>query len=112
MRNWKLWIMALFLSALALPGCSQPTCLRDLDAFYERAGVPPSLQSDPDASRKSTVPDMNPPMTVDDVDREPRYVTLSECIALALEKGTTGTISARQFFSGNLALNNLFNTTE
>jgi outer membrane protein TolC len=108
MMHWKPTIggLALLFAALALAGCSKPCCLQDYDEFCARAGVPADLPCNADISNQLTSP--NPsraPRTILDADGEPNYITLSECIALALENGTVGSQSLRTIFNAISILN-------
>jgi len=108
MMHWKatLCVLALFGAALALAGCAKPCCLQDFDELTRRAGMPPDLASNPDISNQRATEDpKRTPRTINDVDAEPNYITLSECIALALEKGTVGSQSLRTIFNAISILN-------
>src|SRR5262249_28289103 len=93
MMHWKatLCVLAPFFAAMAMAGCSKPCCLQEFDEIQKRAGIPPDLAANPEVGNRPTneLP-LRAPRTVNNPDAEPYYITLSECIALALEKGTTG----------------------
>jgi outer membrane protein TolC len=95
MTHWKatLVVMALLLAALA--GCSQKCCMPDCDDFLHRAGLPQDLPCNPHLAEQPVVERMPTPRTVDDPEGPPRYITLHECFALALEHGTVGVQSLR-----------------
>ena len=90
-----LGMSALLLTALA--GCSQPCYMRDYDDFLKRAGLPCDVACNPELQNMRTTQDIGRPMTVDDPERDPWYLTLHEAVALALENGNTGVQSTRNF---------------
>src|SRR5205807_1569716 len=56
-----------------------------------KLGAPPDLDTNIGATVQPAVKDMPPvPSTVDSPDRPPRYLSLPEALAIALEQGTTG----------------------
>lgn len=88
--------MALTLTTLA--GCKQQLFLTEPDYQHYRQMGEKGLEVDPSASIIPATTDMAPPTNIFDTDRRIRYVALSEAIASALEKGTTGVQSP--FFPG------------
>jgi outer membrane protein TolC len=94
-------LRCLVLAALAgLVGCKQQLFLDPGDyADMTTVGLPPAMQTNPHQTITPPViePTVTPPATVMDPNRPPRYVTLKECIAIALEQGNVGTQSQQQF---------------
>jgi outer membrane protein TolC len=98
MKHGKATVFALALSiALLAVGCAQKCCLQDYDEIFKRAGLPPDLECNPEKACQNTRPPDGPPSDVDNPEREPRFITLHECLAMALENGTTGLQSVRLF---------------
>ena len=90
--SWKCWTARLLIVALAIPafgGCKQQLFLEPGD--YKdavSAGLPKDLEKN--AHQVIVPPVIDPhalPSTVNDPMRPPRYITLKECIAVALEQG-------------------------
>jgi outer membrane protein TolC len=98
MKHGKATVFALALSiALLAVGCAQKCCLQDYDEIFKRAGLPPDLECNPEKACQNTRPPDGPPSDVDNPERQPWFVTLHECLAMALENGTTGLQSVRLF---------------
>lgn len=77
---------------LALVGCTQ-TCLRpecDWKDIYVAEKISPRLEEDPTEALIPVPGDETPPPTVADPERPPRFLSLQEAFALALENGTVG----------------------
>src|SRR4051794_38561184 len=89
--RWIALIFGLSLIVAAVPGCKQPLFMTECDYLHYRnmVGLPPDLDSNPAAAngpgQLSVIPK---PMTVLDPDLPARYISLQECIAIALEQGT------------------------
>src|SRR5262245_54884911 len=83
-------------------GCAQTYFLSktDYDEFHRRLHLPPNLESDPSVDAPPPA-DSGDPATVSDPEREPRYLSLQEAIAIALQNGTVGTQSVRAPGSAN-----------
>lgn len=81
----------------AAPGCTKSCFPQECDwrHLYNEGHLPARLEHDPDEFTKVDVPPLGDPATVLDPEREPRYMTLSEAIALGLEHGTVGIQSSR-----------------
>ncbi|MBA2227752.1 TolC family protein [Thermogemmata fonticola] len=95
--RWIRGALAGWVAASGLSGCRQPIFLEPgdyKDAVLQQ--LPPALEDRPhDPITPSVVQRIgNGPATVLDPERPPRYITLKECIALALEQGNTGIQSA------------------
>ena len=73
-------------------GCKQQLFLSECDYEHYRqiSLAPKPLDCDPRASIEPTMPVSPTPSTVLDPDRKPRYLTLAEAIAIALEQGRVG----------------------
>jgi outer membrane protein TolC len=89
---WKIGLTSLVLAILTTFGCQQQTFLTEADYHaYRDLALPPCLEESEQI--KGIVPsagNVPPPMTVDDTQRKPRYLSLREAIAIALERGTIG----------------------
>src|SRR5437588_4842996 len=84
---------------LAMAGCKQQCFLSECDFnHYRSLAIPPDLESNSGASTRpaSTAVNMPVPSTVDSPDREQRYLSLAEAIAIALEQGNVGTQNPAQ----------------
>ena len=90
--QWAARVVGGLLAAAALGGCKQQLFLEPAD-YKEaiRAGIPGKLETDPrDAISPSIVTPGPGPATVLDPSRPPRYISLKECIAIAVERGNIG----------------------
>ncbi len=110
--HWKakLFVLATFVVAALMAGCSQPCYLHDYDDFAKTVsgGLPHELPSDASISEQRTTDNPKRPMTTEDLDRKARYITLSECIALALENGCVGVQSINSIFNAANISSNSF----
>src|SRR5580704_11636669 len=95
--HWKATSILLALVLATLAGCSQPIYLRDCDEFTKRVGVPPDIACNTNLQNEKASPDVPRPSDINDPERTPMYVTLHQCIAMALERGVTGLQTARNF---------------
>ncbi|HEV3262441.1 MAG TPA: TolC family protein, partial [Gemmataceae bacterium] len=88
--RWKSVLVGLALTFAATTGCKQQCFVTECDLNHYRndLGLPPNLPGNPEAAIIPTLGG-GPPATVDSPERKPRYMTLQECLALALEQGTT-----------------------
>ncbi len=88
---WKVWISGLVLCLAAVSGCKQQCFLTidDYKVYQEQALA--NLAHDPQAVARPIHEPTRAPMTVLDTNREIRYISLAEAIAVALEQGTIGT---------------------
>ncbi len=93
--RWKKFVGGLALSLTAVTGCKQPVFMTEPD--YQNtltaAQLPKDLEENP--AHGALVPDltdkMSPkPTDVFDPDRPPRFLSLTEALARALENGTQG----------------------
>jgi outer membrane protein TolC len=91
--RWKHVMVGLALMVAGALGCKQQCFLQECDyEQYKKFGLP-KLECDPRVSVEPASPAIPTPMTVLDVDRPVRYLSLAEAVAMALENGTTGTQS-------------------
>jgi outer membrane protein TolC len=100
-------ILGLALAMAVTAGCKQPIFMTEGDYDHYRAmpDMPPNIDSDPNVgSQPGKVAIVPTPMSVLDVDRKQRFISLQECIAIALEQGTdatsVGQIRDGTFFNG------------
>jgi outer membrane protein TolC len=75
---------------LGVIGCSQQCYVTKEDLDHTRASLLPNLEKVPDLSCKPMVEMEGPPMTLYNLDRPIRFISLNECIAIALEQGKVG----------------------
>src|SRR5262245_48029430 len=106
--RWIAVITGLALIMAVTAGCKQPLFLTECDYDHYRqlaADIPPDLDSNPTvANQPGLVSVVNRPKTVNDVDRQPRYISLQECIAIALETGTINQSVPGSSFLGSVRL--------
>ena len=97
MLRWNAAIVSSVFLLVLLQGCAQQCFMteKDFDATLNSVGLSPRLESENTAGLKPLVEDIAAPTTVLDAERPPRYLTLSEAIAYALENGITGIQSSR-----------------
>src|SRR5262245_42523800 len=95
--RWKAVVVGLALTLAGMSGCKQQCFLtkEDYYAFKDMAGVPGCLEGNPDLSVRPPEGIVPAPGTVNNPERQPRYISLRECIAIALEQGTSGLQSSR-----------------
>jgi outer membrane protein TolC len=88
--RWKVVLAGLALTFAAVVGCQQQCFITECDyEHYRQIGMPTSLVCS--AEEVSPEPAKCPaPVTIDDPQGTPYYLTLREAIALALEHGTVG----------------------
>jgi outer membrane protein TolC len=95
--RWNAMVVGVTLVLGATAGCQRDTFLTkdEYAAYIKNNFLPPNIESNPAASDLATVSHMPRPMTVNETERKPRHITLNECLAVALEHGTTGLQSVR-----------------
>ncbi len=99
--RWITCIGTVALMLVSMIGCQKQCFQPECDYEHSRAKLVADLAVDPDAASKPTsVAYSAPPATVLDPGRKIRYISLAECIAIALEQGTTGNRGAIQVPSG------------
>jgi outer membrane protein TolC len=97
--RWNALVFSLAVALATMTGCAQQNWLteKDYKDFHLRNDIPLGLESKADLSSVPTTMDRpGAPATVDWPEREPRYISLAECIAIALESGSSGIQSVRQ----------------
>jgi outer membrane protein TolC len=88
--RWKAWLGSLAMVLAAVVGCKQQCFLTTEDYKLYMDQTAKGMTHDPELAAKSTEAPTGPPMTIFDTNREIRYMSLAECIAIALEQGTIG----------------------
>lgn len=87
-------VAALLLGSAVLAGCTQQCFITEPDYKEYMHLMPANLEYQPDAGAPQPVRYVCP-VTVNNPEREQRFLTLREAIAIALENGTTGFQSVR-----------------
>jgi hypothetical protein len=106
LSRWRKWMgtATLVAGAAGLGGCTRPLYMTpETQQLVSTVGLPPDLATNPAAAAVSDYSDQKAPATVLDANREPRFMTLQEAIAIALERGTRGNGSAFLFQNFNLS---------
>jgi outer membrane protein TolC len=88
--RWKLGLFGLALAVAGFLGCKQQCYITECDRdHYAAIGLSEKIVDTPGTS---IAPEANcpQPSTVYSPERPPRYISLAECIAIALEQGTVG----------------------
>jgi outer membrane protein TolC len=90
--------LAAILLLAGLGGCTRTCYMTEAElqscSSAMAAALPRDLATNPHAAIVPYLPNTPKPMDVNDVDRPVRYMTLQECIAIALEQGNIGSTSA------------------
>src|SRR4029078_748957 len=97
MTRWNARLAAVAMLMAGLIGCSPQCFMTEADFLQSQTGVslsPPGLEYDPHASIMPGPANSPAPMTVNDLNRQVRYISLPECIAIALEQGNIGSQSS------------------
>ena len=82
-------VAGLFIGLAVTSGCQRPGFLTEADFHhYRELGLPESVERG--AAFRADAPSIPAPTTTEDLDREPRYLSLAEAVAVALEQGTVG----------------------
>jgi outer membrane protein TolC len=91
--RWKSTVIGLTAAMAFALGCKQQCFLYECDSTeaYRRLGLTPQLENDPTPSIVPSVGSITKPPTINDSERPPRYISLAEAIAMALEYGDPGT---------------------
>jgi outer membrane protein TolC len=88
--RWKAWIRGMA-SLLALTGgCKERVFMTECDLRHYNTLAVANLDVTPDATSHPVIGAVGAPPTVVQPEREIRFVSLQECLAIALEQGTTG----------------------
>ncbi len=89
-KRWTKW--ALLALAAAGTGCTKQLYMTpETQQLAASIGLPPDLATNPNIVATPNVADHKAPATVLESTREPRYMTLQEAFAIALEGGRVGT---------------------
>jgi outer membrane protein TolC len=88
--RWKTVLAGLALGLAATIGCKQQCYINECDLDHYKTLMPANLEVDPGASIIPSGSNIPAPATVLNPEREIRYLSLSEAIAMALEAGTPG----------------------
>ena len=92
--RWKAWIGGLA-SLLALAGgCKQRVFMTSCDLEHYQNLMPAHFETDAQATAAPTIESVPRPPSVLDSERTIRYISLAECISIALEQGTIGNPTA------------------
>jgi outer membrane protein TolC len=92
MKRWCAAILGMAFAWTVLAGCQKPIFVTEPDLFEarKRLNLPLQPENDPKAGTVPFLDHVNEPATVNNPDRPPRYLTLREAFAIALESGTVG----------------------
>lgn len=104
-KRWQRRLSATFLAlgASGLAGCTRPLFMTpETQHIASTVGLPADIATNPDVSNPADISDHKPPATVNDSNREPRYMSLQEALAIALERGSRGNASSFLFQNFNL----------
>lgn len=96
--RWKDLLVVVALVCGTTVGCKQECFRTEPDSSYylhDLATLPPNLEKDPQVACVPSGLDVPKPPTVNDAERPARYLTLSECLAIALEQGKVGVANPR-----------------
>lgn len=94
--RWKAGLVGLFLMSAIGVGCKQQCFMNECDyRHYHDIGLPPNLECKPPQCLPPLAGNVPAPTTVLDPDRPPRYISLAEAIAIALEQGEIGAENAQ-----------------
>src|SRR5262245_24016981 len=93
--RWNMLLGMLALMIAGTLGCQKQCFLNecDRDHYASALGLTPDKECNPAAAIVPSTSTMGVPMTVSDPDREVRFLSLQEAVALALEGGTTGSLA-------------------
>src|SRR5262245_27115758 len=96
MMRWNPAAGLLGLILFVVCGCAQPCFMTqdEYDRFHREMGLPKNLETNP-AVGTPVIIAAETPSTVDSPEERPRYISLQECIAIALQQGTVGAQSIR-----------------
>src|SRR5438477_7810806 len=91
MMRWKQVIVGLAVTLACISGCKQQCFLHECDYdHYHDIGLPKDVECDSSKWIQPVTHNVPAPPTVLDPDRPPRYLSLAEAIAMALEQGRIG----------------------
>jgi outer membrane protein TolC len=92
--RWKSLCGGLALLVAMVAGCKQRLFITTDDYDHWKGVSAAALESSPTIHAEPIQEIPPPPPSVRDTDREIRYISLAECIALALENGTVGSVGS------------------
>ncbi|MSR53046.1 MAG: hypothetical protein EXS09_07110 [Gemmataceae bacterium] len=110
--RWHRWIVSNLLAAgvAGLSGCTRPLFMTpETQHIVSTVGLPADLATNPNIVATPDVSDQKSPPTVLDANREPRYISLQETMAIALERGTRGNASSFLFQNFNQGFSASYN---
>ena len=88
--GWKSSFAGLALLLTILVGCKQRVFLTEDEHNIYKGMVPANLIENPNVGATPTVPMVGAPPTLYNLDRQIRYLSLAEAVAISLEQGTVG----------------------
>jgi outer membrane protein TolC len=88
--RWKSLCGALALMLAVVAGCKQQCFVTEGDLNTVQTSVFNNLDNNPNQACQPLTHIGHAPPTLDDLDRKVRFISLQECIAIALEQGSTG----------------------
>ncbi|HVS39477.1 MAG TPA: TolC family protein [Gemmataceae bacterium] len=88
--RWKVLCIGLAAALAAVVGCKQPVFLSEADLNRVMTVPLPAHEKNPELGCKPIIPETGAPAVVTDPDRKIRYMSLAECISIALEQGVVG----------------------
>src|SRR5262245_4612120 len=98
MMRWKQVVIGLAVGLAAISGCKQQCFLYECDYDqYQKMGLPPRLECEPSSCIQPITANVPTPSTINDADRPPRYLSLAEAVAIALEQGKVTSITGGAF---------------
>src|SRR6516165_3378482 len=103
MIRWKHVIVGLAIMLAGFSGCKQQCFLYecDHDHYIRDLGLPERVECDPISTMEPVIPNVATPTTIIDPERPPRYLSLAEAVAIALEQGKVVTQVLPSFFPGS-----------
>jgi outer membrane protein TolC len=101
MMRWKQVVVCLAVTFAAISGCKQQCFLYECDyQHYQDIGLPASVECDPKSDIPPIAHNIPAPPTILDPDRPPRFLSLAETIAMALEQGRIGSSNVQTLSLG------------
>jgi len=88
--GWKSSFGGLALLLMILVGCKGRVFLTEDQSNIYKGPVPSNLQEDPNVGAEPTSKMDGAPPTLSNLERQIRYLSLSEAVAISLEQGTVG----------------------
>src|SRR5207253_9770122 len=88
--RFKAWINRLAAALVLVSGCKERLFINEGDYRDYQNAMPANLEQNFAATASPTVGPVGAPPTVLNPERKLRYISLAECIAIALEQGTVG----------------------